>query len=1412
MRFGMKQCLFCSLVFLLCGLTFAKGQPQDFRFEQLSDEQGWQGNAVNSILQDHRGFLWIATWAGLFRYDGYELKAYRQDPADENGLQSNYVISLYEDKQNRLWIGTSYTGLYQYDEAIDGFINYSQEPDDMNSLSSNNVWAIVEDHLGFLWIGTENGLNRFDPNTGQFLHFFHSEKDERSLSHNFVYSLALAGERDLFVGTEGGLNRLVYNDGKPYFIRYELAPEDLSHDDYLRHNFIYRICSSQSAPNSLWLGTSIGLIRVKYFEEDLTKLEQQMYYHAADDQEKLSHHFVSSILEEPANNRLWVGTYKGLNLLDLSTGKFQQFLLDPTNINGIGNNVVRALWRDRNGLLWVGTSQGPEYINLSSNPFKRISFSEGQARNKTILGKLLGAKGRPGIWVATDGKGLHHVDVDSKIPKKVSYQLLPPSVPELAGFISSLLLDGEANLWIATKGAGLLKVKESALPVAGGEVRDLEQFTKENQLQDDYIMSLEESANEDIWLGYWDNGLSRYDRKRARFYHYQTTKDLRIDLRTFPIVNILETGTSDRNFLWLAARGNGLYQLRYDRSSDEMILLNHYQFEKGQTRGLSSNFVSDLYAQGDDYLWIGTENGVNRLQIETGEFTHFRERDGLANGAIQTIIGTGDRDYWISTQEGLSHLELLEQDFRIKNYDRYDGLGDNHYCSSSGMITPTRDLMFGGLNGLSFFQSSTLTVDTVPPKVVITDFKLYNQSVMIGEGGAHRAILEKSISNTSQLQLNHRENVLAFEFVGLQFTAPEKIKYAYQLEGFNDQWFYTDADNRVAHYMNLPYDDFVFRVKAANGDGYWSEPMEIQLKVLPPFWLTNWAFILYGVLALILLYVVWKITRMKADFRHSLQLEKLEREKLEAVNQMKLRFFTNISHELRTPLTLILTPLEQFIKEQSMNKQVHQVFSVMHQNANRLLRMINQLLDIRKSEAGLLKLQVAEGDFVKFIYEIVVSFKGVAQHRGIDLSFRTHQPQIQTWYDRDEMEKVLYNLLSNALKFTPEEGKIQVEVWVDKVDKKVVVVVQDTGPGIPQDQLPHLFDRFFSLENQIRKIEGTGVGLALSMNIVEAHHGEILVESMEGEGATFLLQLPLGDHHFTKEQKIQGFQDSEQIAAYQAQIEKPLSRLVGNGQSDQEERSTPAETTAIHQLLIVEDNPDIRALLKGRLEAEFQILEAVDGQEGWEMAHSESPDLIIADIAMPRMDGIELCAKVKSNVHTSHIPVVLLTARTSLIYQLDGLETGADDYITKPFNMQLLLARIKNLIHTRKELQQHFAKSFDLSPSGVVLNSLDEQLLSRMKLLIEENLDNADFRVEQMADALQMSRMQLYRKTKALTDFSPQQLIRHFRLQRAAQLLESGQYNVSEVTYKVGYNDLKSFRTQFKKAFGVSPSGYETKG
>lgn len=1409
----MRAVLLVWFFLSFCCLPGSQAQTEHFRFEQLSEKLGWQGNAVNSVLQDHRGFLWMATWSGLFRYDGYSVRVYRQNPNNENGLQSNKVISLFEDSQNRLWVGTYYTGFYLYDEAQDGFINYAHEADNMNSLSNDNVWAIQEDQQGFLWIGTENGLNRFDPESGQFLHFFHSEKDERSLSHDFVYSLARAGGMDLFVGTETGLNRMVYNEGEPYFIRFDLAPSGLNHDDYLRHNFIYVLTPSAVYTNTLWVGTSIGLMKITHSDQDLTQLEKKIYYHDSKDRQKLSHHFISSIHEEPETKQLWIGTYKGLNLLDLPTDQFQRFIVDAQQADGLSNNVVRALWKDRNGLLWIGTNQGVEYVNLISNPFRRIPFSNGKAANNQILSTLINAKDRPGIWAATDGGGLHHVILDGDQPQRSSYRLIPPSVPELAGFISMILLDHQDNLWVSTKGAGLLRIKESDIPLGGGGIDEIEQFTKGDLLQDDYIMSIKESFDKDIWLGYWDNGLGRYDHNERRFYHYPSTKDLQLDLRAFPIVQMLETGTASDATLWLGARGNGLYKLRFDRDQNELILLAHYKFRKGQATGISNNFVSNLYTNGDGYLWIGTENGVNRLDIAKEEFTYYIEKDGLGNGAIQAILsGNNPQEYWVSSQEGIARLALLDGGFTVKNFDRYDGLGDNHFYASSALKREDGTLVFGGVNGLSAFLPDDLTIDTIPPKVVLTDFKLFNTSVPIGEFEGQRGILKQDISKTSQLQLNYTENVLAFEYVGLQFTEPEKIQYAYQLEGFNDQWFYTDANNRVANYTNLPYDDFTFRVKAANSDGYWSEPVEIYLRVLPPFWLTNWAFGIYGLLSLVLFYGVWKVTRLKAEFRHSLQLEKLEREKLAAVNQMKLRFFTNISHELRTPLTLIITPLEQFIKEQVSNKKLHQSFSMMHQNANRLLRMINQLLDIRKTEAGLLKLQVAEGNIVKFIYEIVVSFKGMAQHRGIQLSFRAHQPEIRVWYDRDEMEKVLYNLLSNALKFTEVSGRIQVEVWIDQLEQEVVVAVEDSGMGIAKEQLPYVFDRFFSLEKQTRKKEGTGIGLALSKNIIEAHHGQVQVESTEGKGATFLLRLPLGGQHFSPAEKIQDFKDSEQIEAYREKsFALPQADQRGDGHSDAQNTPQPAKAKPTSTLLIVEDNSDIRTYLKEHLAVHYIIREAADGQAGWDEAQANPPDLILADIAMPRMDGIELCAKVKSSIHTSHIPVVLLTARTSLIYQLDGLETGADDYITKPFNMQVLSARIKNLIATRKELQQRFAQSFDLSPSGVVMNSLDEQLLSRIKLLIERHIDNADFTVEQMADALHMSRMQLYRKIKALTDFSPQQLIRHFRLQRAAQLLETGQYNVSEVTYMVGYNDLKSFRSQFKKVFGVSPSGYETK-
>ncbi len=1391
-------------------------QTPAYRFDKFPSDIALSHNFITSILQDDRGFLWLGTWSGLMKYDGYNVKQYKQEPGDINGLESNKITTLFEDSKKQLWVGTRNSGLYLYDRASDRFIQFGHNPEDMNSLSNNNVWAIFEDRFGDYWIGTEKGLNLFKPKTRQFIHFTHSANDNRSLSFDFVYSICETPDGSLWIGTEEGLNRLIRKEsGEPdYFIRYSLATDNTlpQSDVYTSHNYIYKVRPVGGEPLSIWVGTKAGLKKLTYDNGSLGQLHIQTYLHDESNTSSLSHNFVTDMWEWE-KDELWVASFNGLNLMDRKTGRFRRFIADGKHPDILNNNSIKALLCDRSGNLWIGTEGGLNKLNLSAKPFVTIQPDISENSNNHVITTIINSSDGKGLWLGTRGSGLNYLPLaQGGMPRH--FTLRVPYAGETAGFISDMLLDREGWLWITTLGAGLIKARESEVLAGGLEVLNLIQYSVGaglDKLGDEHLMTLAQSASGDIWLGGWDTGLARYSKKENRFTQYKTTSDFRIDLEASPNVRLLETMENKIPVLWVGTRGGGLLKLRHDKAKDLLDLLAHYEYKADSAGGLSNNFINCLFVDSRNRFWVGTENGLNLFFPETGTFGRFLEKDGLANGIIQSIQEDDLGRLWLSTQKGITLFSEKSDGsgMEIKNFDALDGLQDNFFNDDAACATRSGDLVFGGVRGLSLFSPGQIRPDTIGPKVAITDFRLFNKSIPIGKLPNGRVILEKNIAETSRIVLTHRDNVLSFEYVGLHFSEPQKIRYAHKLEGFDPDWVYTDATQRIAHYTNLPYDDFTFLVKAANGDGYWSEPVELLLTVKPPFWLTGWAYFIYALLFIGLLFGVRKITKMRAEFTHSLQLERVERDKLEEVNRMKVQFFTNISHELRTPLTLIISPLEQLIKEQSVEKPLHSTFTRMHNNAIRLLTMINQLLDIRKSEEALMKLRVAEGNIVKFANEIVLSFKGLARQRNIDLSFYPEKEEIRLWYDRDQLEKVLYNLLSNAVKFTHEEGRIEVGVWENAASKTALIHFKDNGPGIPQDQLTRIFDRFYQVEkNQEWPGKGgTGIGLALAKSIVDAHHSKIWVESEEGAGATFFVELPLGEAHFSEEEKIAGFQDSESITNYIL----PLSQ--GEELLDLTSPE-PAEKNKGHllTLLIVEDNADIRAFLSENLRASYEIQEAEDGLEGYEKALAYSPDLVLADISMPRMDGIEMCGKIKSDIQTSHIPVILLTARTSLIFKIDGLETGADDYITKPFNMRLLATRIKNLIDSRAKLKEKFAKNFDLSPSGIVLNSLDEQFLSQIKFVVEKHIDDSEFSVEQLASALFMSRMQLYRKLKALTGKSPNTIIRTIRLKRAAQLLETGQYNVSDVTYLVGYNDLKTFREQFKKEFGVSPSEYEGSG
>ena len=1383
---------------LLAALVYCGLNAQDFNYKVLSDNLGIEENCINDIIQDHKGFLWLATCSGLKRFDGYSPKQYLQSTRGENGLKSQVFSCLFEDNKNRLWIGSSYSGFYYYDSNKETFVQYANDSNNMNSLGNNNVWCMTEDRYGKLWIGTEKGLDCFDPETEKFIHFEHNPKDKRSLGNDYIVSVAESKDGILWIGSESGLNRLVRKkDGSPdFFVRYSIAPDDFNETDFLRHNYIHKIVPSNIKENILWVGTSIGLKKIQYDIDDLLAINFQTYYQANEGKEGLLHPFISDIIEDESASILWVATYDGLNIYDLKEQKFYVF---NGNNNALSNNEVKSICKDASGILWIGTFKGLNRVELKENVFRHIFLTNKEKNSNNIITSIAASKYKEGFWIGLRGGGIGFLPIEENElnPANIrNFTLQVKSNTKLAGFIADIVVDDNGEIWIATDGAGLLHLNEQA--ILDGEANSLfaEQLSNENGLQDDYLKTLIQSSDGAIWFGYWDKGIGRYNPTTKSYQHFSSTTDFKIDLEKFPIVHLIEVKKSKKIYLWAGTRGGGVYQMKYD--NDRLLLMNHYQTMGEDSTGLSNNFINCFYPvnktnlqEDSDVVLVGTGNGLNVLDISENPKPFFGDSTLLDNKIIQSIAVDENGVYWISTKSGISSLEMIDGKPYINEYDDKDGLKNKFYYDESVGVGANGDLLFGGFDGISCFNPNEIKKDTVPPNIVITELFLFNKKVDVSKAGNESEnILEKSIENTQEIKLDYNENFISFSFTALKTPEPQKVKYAYKLEGFDKKWIFTNASQRTAHYTNLPSENFSFNVKAANGDGIWSQQQSIDIDIQPPFWKTPLAYFIYALLFGLILYSILRFYKMRTLLAHDLAIEKVEREKLEELNKLKLEFFTNISHELRTPLTLIISPLEQLMLERKHLPENLGVLERIGRNANRLLTMVNELLDIRKSESGLLQLKKEDRGFIKYIEDIVFYFKGLSENEGVKLLFDTNQSEIVLNFDALQLEKVFFNLLSNAFKHTSSGDTIEIRIQQRNKDH-ILISVKDTGAGISKEELPYVFDRYYQAKSDssmIRK-KGTGLGLALAKNIVEVHDGRIWVESELGEGTCFYFTLPIKELEMLKAQK----------------------DLIANQNTELTEVSELANAKS--QVLVVEDNEDIRAYILEHFKLDYEVIEASDGVEGWEKTHKEMPDLIVTDIAMPRMDGIEFCKKVKTTVATSHIPVILLTARNAHVFKVDGLESGADDYIAKPFNMQLLKIRIANIILSRKKMAEKYSqqietKTLSVTPS-IKSENRESVFIGKVKEVITENIGNSEFMVDDLAAALFVSRMQLYRKLKSLTGKTPIQLIRKLRLQKAVELLQTKEYNVSDVTYQVGYNDLKSFREQFKKEYGVTPKEYK---
>jgi signal transduction histidine kinase/ligand-binding sensor domain-containing protein/CheY-like chemotaxis protein/AraC-like DNA-binding protein len=1376
----MKRRRFFLLIILLLMMTTGNSQPEkipqkNIVFSALPENLGLSQTSVNAILQDKDGFLWVGTWSGLYRYDGYTTKVFHSGPG-ESDLKSNLISSLFEDHEGNLWVGTHVSGLFLFDKTTQRFTNFRYEGGRKNSISNNNIWEVIEDAGHNLWIATENGLNLFDRKTKQFTHFKNVPSDVESLSDNFVSDLFFDSSGTLWVATNYGLNKLVSHNGSTaVFQRFV----DANAED--AHNFVYQVCEAKvNNTNEIWFITKKGL---KYLRGD------EIVNFLPENKSPNHSLFRSMLLVGGSDPHLILGSAVDVSLFNLSERRFSRHVpyFQKTVEEG-SSMAATALYVDRAGVLWVGTKKGLYKFDSYGEDFDLVLTSTFDETNSIITGIEQSTRG---YWISSIGGGLFHREGNTF----TSFSIPVKRKNDFAPFVQSLFSDSRKRIWMATAGAGIIRFDgEKALKEK--RISAVEHYHLQSQpaISDDYIVSFTEDREGTVWAGTWQGYLISIS--DDRLYEHRNT--------TFGGLPIVVLHTDNTGTIWAGTRGNGVFRMR---TKGESFDITHFRHEANNKKSLPNNFVNAIFEDHTGAMWFGTEGGLILFDRRNEIFQSWELKDGPANKAIVAILEDDAGKLWCSHAEGITIVDPRDTlQTSVRTFDVHDMIQGGFFYNNVCLKDREGNLLFGGSNGYNVIHPGSVTTNPLQPNVVISDFRINNESIETGKEFNGRVVLPDPVYTSQRIEVEYFESTILFEFAALDFAAPEKIRYAYTLEGFDKGWSYTDAGRRFASYTNLPDGKYSFRVRATNNDGVWgTTERTISVVVHPPWWKTSYAFVLYVVIGFLLLYAFRKLILLRANFRHEIRLERVRSDNIEKLNKAKLQFFTNISHEFRTPLTLILGPVQNLIDSGSGGRYVRDQLHTIHNNAQRLLRLINQLLDFRKAESGNLQIHASEGNLVRFAREIKLSFDGLAGQMKINFTLQSSSNVINVYFDPDHFEKILFNLLSNAFKHTPEGGEIRIQVIEEQ--RSVALSVTNTGKGIRPEHFDNIFQTFFSYDEEHHHT-GTGIGLALVKSLVEAHHGEIKVESVPDVKTTFTIVLPLGKEHFTEDELSTIPVDAERVD--RSQLEESSSHDEASA-----EVVTPSDAHVsledLQKLLIVEDNPEVRAYIRSVFVRKYVVLEAEDGKQGLAIAQEEVPDIIISDVMMPVMDGINLCRNLKSSVKTSHIPVILLTARTSLIFKVEGLETGADDYVIKPFSPKVLQLKVRNLLRTQESLRKTFQQRevLNIEPKKVTLNSSDEVFLTKVMDSVEKNMSNPDYSIEVLLDDVGMSRMQMYRKLKALTGQSANEFIRTMRLKRAAQLITQKQLTIAEITYAVGFNDLQYFRESFKKFFGVTPSEYE---
>jgi len=1331
-------------------------------FRNLTTRDGLSHNIVMDLLQDHKGFLWLGTADGLNRYDGERFVVYRRSVRDPRSLSSNEIKCLLEDRQHQLWVGTNSGGLNLLDSSGVRFHRLTRTQDNLD-ISNVSITDLAQDPSGQIWAATfGQGLLRIDPKTRRVIQL---TVEKNGLPTNFIQRICPDKTGNLWIGYRSyKLGRMRLDNYRTTTISLPVPP--LAHP----LNIMTIRCDSR---NRLWVGTlERGLFRC-----DPAQSSFRSVFYKPGVVEGINN--ARSLYEDGAG-RFWLGTDNGL--VRAETADFRQvqhFQHDRTMPNSISTHATVCVRGDRHGNIWIGTWEGGlNVLYARPAPFALFTHQIGQPNSllaQTVSSVAADSLGN--VWVGST-QGLTYVNRRTNALRHFRYQPdNPRSLPGNDVTHVALLSDRWLLVAIWKKGAVLVDTR------TGQVLRELAPFRSVR------VIAIHSADPGPVAI---------VTEQGERWLIDRQTGTLRLSNRlnqpALAITTMLKTADST---LWIGTFGSGLLEQlpggqRHHRANQ-------------QPGGLFDNHITYLFEDRRRQLWVGTMNGLHRFDRRTRQFTLLTTNDGLPNDAIMSISQDKAGNLWVATNGGLCRLDETGRIRRI--YRRDDGLAGNDFAEKAVSQSSDGTLFWGGKHGLTIFRPDQLEMPEPPVPVYLTDLKLFNQTV---QPGSLDSPLTRALSDTKALTLRYNQSVITIDFAAVLFRAHRNVRYAYRLDGFEEGWNQVGPQHS-ATYTNLSPGTYQFQVKASLTDTFGNTPQTVmELTVLPPWYRTGWAYALYCLLVGALLLGMRRLIQIREAYKMELHAEHLETEKARELDRLRSGFFTNISHEFRTPLTLILTPLEQFLSDPAPDSRRPQL-QTMHQNANRLLRLINQLLDLSKLESDSLQPDINRLDIVAFVRTVVASFSPQARQQSITLTVETIPTACMAWFDPDIVEKVLYNLIANALKFTPAGGTITVRCRVNNSEHEpeLLLEVDDTGIGIPAEYKSHIFERFFQVNGQNKaKKAGTGIGLALTRELVELHRGRIQVESQPGVGTAFIVTLPVYAAAFPAHWLSTHTPNAQELEG-PAAAASPLPVTHG----DLSVADVPTKSGSdVPLVLVVEDHDDLRQYLVGCFRQHYRVLQATNGAEALASARAEIPDLVVSDWLMPDMDGVQLCQALKADERTSHVPLILLTSRSSNESKVEGLTAGADDYVTKPFNLDVLLSRARNLIRSRQLLRARYSRLLTLAPSNPAAESAEEVFLRKVLTFIETHIADPELDVQRLEQELALSNTQLYRKLKALTGKSGNELIRSVRLQRAAQLLQAGGRQVAEVAYAVGFNDSNYFIRAFKKEFGVSPGEYAKAG